>query len=67
MSFGEVCVSTAFGFAINFILQLALYPLFDFHPSIRQNITISLIFTAVSIARGWAVRRAFNWWDFREF
>lgn len=65
MSFGEACFSTAFGFAINFALQMALYPRFNFHPSVSQNVTISLIFTVVSVARGWVVRRFFNWWDHR--
>lgn len=65
MSFSEVCFSTVFGFGINFVLQLVLYPMFAFHPSLSQNTAISLIFTAVSIARGWVVRRLFNWWDHR--
>lgn len=66
MSVGEVCFSTALGFGVNFMLQLAMYPHFDFHPSLGQNTAISLMFTATSVARGWLVRRFFNWLDFRE-
>ena len=65
MSFGEVCFSTGVGFAVNFVLQLLLYPRFDFHPGLGGNVLISLIFTAASVMRGWCVRRLFNWWDHR--
>ena len=66
MSFGEVCFSTAMGFAVNFVLQLVLYPQFGFHPGLGGNVLISLIFTITSVLRGWCIRRAFNCWDNRE-
>lgn len=48
------------GFAINLTCQMLVYPVFGFHPSIWVQVKIGLIFTIVSVARSFGVRRFFN-------
>ena len=56
----EAVLNVAIGFAINFAANLAILPLFGFNVGASQAFGIGLIFTAISIARSYAVRRAFN-------
>jgi hypothetical protein len=42
------------------VANALVFPLFDFHPSASQNISISLIYTAISIVRQYVLRRWFN-------
>lgn len=59
MSFVEVCLSTAIGFIISMATTAAVFPLFDLHATIGENFGITTIFTFVSIARGYFIRRLF--------
>lgn len=65
LSFGEACVSTAIGFAINLAAQRIVFPWFGFTPPLGANIAISTIFTVISIGRGYMIRRGFDWWHHR--
>lgn len=60
MSFVEACVSTLIGYVVAIAAQLVVFPLFGIQVSLAQNLSIGAVFTAVSIARGYAVRRLFN-------
>jgi hypothetical protein len=60
MSFLETTLSTAIGFAVALATQILIFPLFGFNPSISENLVITLIFTVVSIARGFLLRRLFE-------
>ena len=60
MSFLETALSTAIGFAVALATQIFVFPLFGFHPQFHENLLITLIFTAVSIARQFVVRRMFE-------
>lgn len=63
----EACLNTAIGFTISFIVNMAVMPLvFDIHPTVQQNIVATLIFTVISIARGYYVRRLFNYLHHKE-
>lgn len=62
MSFGEACFSTAVGLIVSMIANAIVFPLFGFHVSLIQNLWISLIYTAISIGRGYCVRRLFEAW-----
>lgn len=66
LSLGEAAVSTFIGFAINLAAQRLLFPLFGFTPPLVANLAISGIFTVISIARGYVIRRGFDWWWHRE-
>lgn len=58
-------IETVAGVAIGFLLSIAasfvVYPLFGHSFTLSQNIGITIIFTVLSIARGYGVRRFFNW------
>ena len=59
MSGVETVASTGIGFAVALLTQILVFPLFDLHPSLGENIAITWIFTGVSLLRGYAVRRLF--------
>lgn len=60
MSWVETCLNTGIGFAIAITAQVLVFPLFGFNPPLTTNLKIGLIFTAVSIARGYLLRRLFE-------
>jgi hypothetical protein len=59
MSGVETVASTGIGFAVALLTQILVFPLFNLHPSLGENIAITWIFTGVSLLRGYAVRRLF--------
>lgn len=59
-SFIEASINTAIGFVMSIALSLAVYPLFGAKFTLAQNFWITVIFTAASIARSYAVRRWAN-------
>lgn len=59
-SFVEAVIGTVIGFAITMMTAPWIYPLFGHDFTVSQNVGIALIFTAISIARGYVVRRWFN-------
>jgi hypothetical protein len=61
----ETCVGTGIGFAIAMWSQIIIYPWFNIHVSHTTNFKLTTVFTVISIARGYAVRRGFNWWHAR--
>ena len=60
MSFIETCISTAIGFGVALLTQIIVFPWFGIQTSFLANIWIAVIFTVVSIIRGYFVRRVFN-------
>lgn len=56
----EVAMNIAIGFTINWFANIAVLPLFGFHVSPAQAFHIGLIFTIISVARSYAIRRWFN-------
>lgn len=58
----EAIVNVMIGYGIALASQILIFPLFNIHIGIRDNIFIGLIFTVISIARSYALRRLFNWW-----
>jgi hypothetical protein len=60
MSFLETMLSTAIGFAVALLTQLFVFPLFGFNPPLHENLMITAIFTVVSIARQFVMRRIFE-------
>ena len=59
MSLVEALANVVVG-RIGVALQIVLFPVFGFTVSIRQNLIIGLVFTAVSIVRSYALRRIFE-------
>ena len=59
-SFAEACINVAIGYGVALAAQLIVFPLFGIDIPLSSNLAIGAIFTAVSIARSYVVRRAFN-------
>ena len=60
ISLTEVCLSVAIGFAVSYTAWPFVAALYDIPYSHTQNLGITGIFTALSITRGYIVRRFFN-------
>lgn len=61
----ETVVSTVIGFGVSYFTSLIVLPMFGFAVTHSQNTAITCIFTAISLARGFLVRRLFNRWHGR--
>lgn len=61
----EAVANVAIGYGVALAGQLLIFPLYGLHPSIEANIGIGLWFTAISLARSYALRRLFNFLDQR--
>ena len=60
MSLFEAVTNVAVGFGVAVGVQLAAFPLFGIDASIDDTLGIGAIFTGVSIARGYLLRRLFE-------
>jgi hypothetical protein len=60
MSFVESVVNVCVGFVLAVLTQLTALPWFGVHISIGENFTLGGLFTAVSVARSFILRRAFE-------
>jgi len=56
----EAIINVVIGFSINYFANLLIFPLFGLHISPSANFVMGLIYTAISIARSYAIRRWFN-------
>jgi len=56
----EAITNVFIGMLVSLIVQIIVYPLLNIEVRFIQNIYLTLIFTAVSIARSYLVRRFFN-------
>lgn len=61
LSLIETLAGVALGFCLSVAASLVVYPMFGHSFTLGQNMGITVIFTVISIARGYAVRRLFNW------
>ena len=59
-SFVESWANIVVGFGINFFANMAVLPLFGFKVSAGSAFEIGLIFTVISLARSYVLRRYFN-------
>lgn len=56
----EAWINVAIGFAINFCANLLILPLIGFHVTVSQNLFIGVLYTLISVARSYVIRRWFN-------
>ncbi len=56
----EALINVAIGFGINFCANLLILPLIGFQISMGQNLFIGVLYTVISVARSYVVRRWFN-------
>ena len=60
MSLVESLTNVAVGYGIAVLTQVTVLPLFGLHASLTQNLLMGVIFTIVSIARSYVLRRMFE-------
>ena len=56
----ETLTSVFVGWIIGVILNLTILPLFDYNITVVDSLWVSLIFTVISVVRGYVIRRLFN-------
>jgi len=59
-SFIEAWMNVFIGFWINFVANLLIFPLFDFHITLTENFVMGLLYTGISVARSYVIRRWFE-------
>ena len=60
MSLAEAMANVVVGLLVAVATQIIVFPLLGLHASLGQNLKLALIFTGVSIVRGYALRRLFE-------
>jgi len=56
----EALMNVLIGFSINYCANLLIFPLFGMHISPLANLWLGTIYTLISIARSYVIRRWFN-------
>ena len=56
----ESVIDVGSGYFLSIIIMLIVFPLFDLHPTIFENLQIALIFMMVSMTRSALWRRFFR-------
>lgn len=60
MSAVEAVVNVAVGYVLAVLTQMAVFPVFGLTVRLDQHLGIALMFTSISLVRGYALRRFFN-------
>lgn len=60
MSLVESIANVIVGYSIAVVTQLLVFPLFGIRATLAENIAMGAIFTVVSMARSYCLRRAFE-------
>ena len=60
MSFAEATTNIVVGYCLAVLTQVIVFPLFGLQASLGANLLIGGIFTIISLARSFALRRIFN-------
>lgn len=50
----------AVGYGVAVVTQILIFPVFGLHTTLAQNLMMGAVFTVVSIARSFALRRIFE-------
>ncbi|TCP58571.1 hypothetical protein EV663_12118 [Rhodovulum bhavnagarense] len=60
MSLVEAVANVAVGYGVAVVTQILIFPIFGLHTTLAQNLKMGAVFTIVSIARSFALRRLFE-------
>lgn len=60
MSLVEAVANVVVGYGFAVITQILIFPIFGLHTTLAQNLKMGAIFTVVSIARSYVLRRVFE-------
>lgn len=62
MSLIESVANVVVGYGFAVVTQTLIFPVFGLHATLAQNLKMGVIFSFVSIARSFALRRLFERW-----
>ncbi len=60
MSLAEAVANVIVGYGIAVVTQILIFPVFGLHTTLAQNLKMGAVFTVVSIARSYVLRRVFE-------
>ena len=60
MSLVESIANVLVGYGVAVVAQILIFPVFGLHTTLTQNLKMGAVFTVVSIARSFALRRVFE-------
>ena len=60
MSLVESLANVAVGYGVAVVTQILIFPIFGLQTTLAQNLKMGAMFTMVSIARSFALRRVFE-------
>lgn len=60
MSLVESVTNVIIGYGVAVVTQILIFPIFGLHTTLEQNLQMGAVFTVVSIARSFALRRLFE-------
>ncbi|WP_197919083.1 DUF7220 family protein [Thiosulfatihalobacter marinus] len=60
MSLVESVANVVVGYGVAVVTQILIFPIFGLHTTLAQNLKMGAVFTVVSIARSFALRRVFE-------
>ncbi|PPB79373.1 hypothetical protein LV82_02958 [Albidovulum inexpectatum] len=60
MSLIEAIANVVVGYCVAVLTQILIFPMFHLHTSLAQNLKMGAVFTVVSVARSFALRRLFE-------
>ena len=60
MSLVESVANVVVGYGVAVVTQILIFPVFGLHTTLAQDLKMGAIFTIVSIARSFALRRVFE-------
>ena len=56
----EAVANVVVGYGVAVMTQILIFPIFGLHTTLAQNLKMGAVFTVVSIARSFALRRVFE-------
>ena len=60
MSLVESVANVFVGYSVAVVTQILIFPIFGLHTTLTQNLKMGAVFTVVSIARSYVLRRLFE-------
>jgi hypothetical protein len=60
MSLVESIANVLVGYGVAVVTQILIFPIFGLHTTLAQNLKMGAVFTVVSIARSYVLRRLFE-------
>ena len=62
----EAFVNVAIGYLVSVLANILILPMFGYDVTLADSFAIGVVFTMVSLLRSYAVRRFFNFWEWRK-